>query len=1216
MQAEAPEGRMQAEAPEGVTENRMDWTFEQKQAIDTEGVNILVSAAAGSGKTTVLINRISRLIIENEVDVDRFLITTFTNAAAAEMKGRLEEAILKELEECDGKKEFLQRQISLLPDASIETFHSFSIGMIRDYFFLTDLQPGFTIGDETRVNLMKKDVIDGIFEDRFANDTERFKAFLKKYSRERSDGNLKESILGVYREMLSIPDYIRWAEESVEKLNSPSPVSALGIDSFVREETAKKLKEAYAYYSRAAEILNAPETESLYLKARQDAGSLLTMAGSIAGGEQPKSIDEIKAAIESIKMNQMRASGKEEKAAYEEVKERVKSARDQGKRVIDGIKKKYLAVPSEVADETIGSLYEDTEYFLGIIKQLDETLKERKKDENIIDFDDAMHYAIKILEDDRAAEDYRNRFKYIFIDEYQDSNYLQEKIVERIAGTNNLFMVGDIKQSIYKFRLAEPEIFRDKYDVYRRDEEENSIKIDLNNNFRSKANIRTVVNGVFADVMEGYDDNAALVGPEGEQIKGPSAELHIISKENEQGDGEYHEKATELTEAGLAAEIIKKYVGEEFTDKKGQVRKLTYGDIAVLSRGGAAVSEIERYLNNENIPACGETAGGYYETAEIRIFLDLLKVISNFRQDVPLIGVMSAVFFDFTPMELAKIRIGRKSCRYYCDAVLDYAEHGEDQEIRTKVKDMIEKIALWKEMSRTVPLDELMRMLIYETGYYDYCSSLPAGHRRISNLRLLMERAAAYEETSYMGLFGFLDYVDAMKRSSQKVNEAPVAGEGENTVRVMTVHKSKGLEFPMVILVGAGKKITGRSAGFDPAMHKNFTIGLPLVDRDNHWRSKTLLQRTIAGRKRSEELEEEIRILYVALTRPMDRLVMIGSVSDTGKLGEVPSTGNFMEMIYPAAIRLQKQDPDTVSVHIHDAAGTVASPDWEPDAADGAAAPAAGDPGAGEPAPEPDAEALEAGELEPAPDAAAAQDAEAPDAEAPELAAEIHRRLSYEYPQGRALAIRPKYTVSMLANGYEDQEPEGNELPLEKLPDIEIRSLEKEEGDLTPAQRGTVMHDVMERLDFERAESEGEDYVRTFIEELKRRDILSEAQYEVASDEASVGNIAAFFKDPIGKRAARASGLRKENEFIMNYDLEGEQVVVQGKIDCWFEEEEGLVLIDYKNNKLGRYMDEDRIVEEYINQIKLYAQALEKATDKPVKEAWLYLFRERKFIKM
>ena len=441
----------------------MKWTAEQKKAIDTDNRNILVSAAAGSGKTTVLIERIGRLIIEEEVDVDRFLITTFTNAAAAEMKERLEKEITERIDKDDDKKQFLRKQLTLLPDAHIETFHSFSIGIIRDYFFLTDLQPGFSIGDETRINLMKQEVIDSIFEDRFENDGERFKAFLRSYSNERNDYRLKETILDIYKEMLSLPDYMEWAEEKVGKLDEESPVAALGIDRFIRTDAAIRLREASVLYSRAADILNKPETESIYLKARQDAEEIKTLASELGDKDgRVLSLENIKDMIDGIKLNSMRAYG-DEKVPFDMVKEEVSAIRKQGKSLIDKVKKSYLAQPADLADETIRSLYPDTRYFLGIIWDLDRALKERKLEENIIDFDDAMHYAIEILKDEKAAEDYKNRFKYIFIDEYQDSNYLQETIVRRIASDNNLFMVGDIKQSIYKFRLAEPEIFRDKY---------------------------------------------------------------------------------------------------------------------------------------------------------------------------------------------------------------------------------------------------------------------------------------------------------------------------------------------------------------------------------------------------------------------------------------------------------------------------------------------------------------------------------------------------------------------------------------------------------------------------------------------------------------------------------------------------------------------------------------------------------------------------------
>ncbi|MBQ6400866.1 MAG: helicase-exonuclease AddAB subunit AddA [Firmicutes bacterium] len=1142
----------------------MNWTQAQQQTIDERGVNILVSAAAGSGKTTVLIERIKQLVLRDRVDIDRFLITTFTRAAASEMKEKLEDAIGKALEnaETEEDREYLQRQAALLPQAMIGTFHSFATTIIREYFFLTELQPGFSIGDEVRGNILKRESVDELFEVRFEDDRERFMDFLRTYSGDRSDDRLKENILGIHKELCSIPDYWDWARETTDKLGSASPVRELKLDRFLLQEAVAIMRKAAREYGRAAKLLDDPKTAGLFAKASQDADMIRALAEEAAQrADDPDALSrllELSQLLSGLSLNRMSA-GKEEKDAWERVKKQVTSWRGKGKKSLDKIRQRYTASASEEWDGILRGLEEDTRYYLDLVRGMEEIYNEKKQAENIIDFDDVLHYALRILKDDKAAADYRGRFEFIFIDEYQDSNLLQERIVERICRENNLFMVGDVKQSIYKFRLAEPEIFRDRYRRYREGKDEQSIKIDLNNNFRSKKTIRDGVNEIFTAVMEGYDEDARLYGDDENEHRGEPVCLHILDRSE-----------SERTEPELVAEIIRQQVGKTIYDKDGNPRPLEYGDIAVLSRGRNDIAALERYLNNEGIPAYGQTDGGYYETVEIEVFLNLLRVISNLRQDVPLISVMSAVFFDFHPAELAAVRIAfpRGS---YCQAVMNYAEKGADENLREKIRGMLEQIALWRQISWTVPLDELIRMLMHETGYYDYCSSLPVGRQRISNLRLLMDRAAAFEETGYTGLHGFLTYVEAMKRTRQKVSEASVVGEGEKVVRVMTVHKSKGLEFPMVILTGAGRSVNGSRAGKQPAVHKQFALGLPQVDREMHWSGKTILQRAIAGKKTQEDVEEEIRILYVALTRPKDALHIVGSVSSMDKLDVEWDTGSFLEMVYGTLLEMAVADPSAARVIIHGG----------------------------------DEEAAGEAQRQFRPGKTTLLDAADEEPEDISLAEEVDRRLSYRYPYEEQMAVRPKYSVTELNRTVEEA---GMQPPA--IPPIRDLVAEEEGEELTAAQIGSAMHAIMERVDFARARDEGMDYIRAAAEEMTEQGILTEEELAAASLE----NIAAFFRDPVGLRAAGAETLHREKEFLMRKEEQGVPVVVQGIIDCWFAEDDGLVLIDYKNSRLGGEADEQVIADRYREQIRLYREALEKAEERPVKESWLYLFRAKRFI--
>ena len=1174
----------------------MKWTDAQEKTINTRDKNILVSAAAGSGKTTVLIERIKQLVLEDRVDIDRFLITTFTNAAAAEMKEKMEKAIQKELNQMQAasaagglsaeegdKYAFLQKQLQLLPQASISTFHTFSLGVMRDFFYLTDLQPGFIIGDETKMQIMQRDSVDEVFERRFAEDGEAFRSFLRKYSSDRSDEKLKDQVLDIYKKIRSIPSYLTWAKERTEALRSEDPVRALGIDRFLMEECYQGLGDAIHWYDAAAQLLHKEETGTIYLKARQDAETLEEIR-RLAAGDPGTGPEEIGEALQNHKLNTMRAT-KAESAAYEAVKEDVKWLREQGKKCTDDLKKKYFSQTMEEAGQVLRDTAEDTAYFIGLIEETEQVYRRRKGDQNMIDFDDCMHYCLEILEDEDAAADYRDRFRYIFIDEYQDSNMLQEEIIGRIARENNLFMVGDVKQSIYKFRLAEPEIFHKRYEDYRSGRDEQSVRIDLNNNFRSRRTIRDAVNRIFEVIMDGYDDDAALHGPEGETgPDGYPVSLHILSQaaEEETGDGAQaegtgDEELEELTEAEVIAGISRQTIGQPMTERDGSVRPIGYGDIAVLSRGGSAIPQIERYLNNEGIPSYGQTDGGYYETVEIQVFLNFLRVISNRNQDVPLISVMSSVVFDFTPRQLAQIRIEFRDGSFH-SAVRRYAESGGDEQIREKILRMMDQISLWKEIGRTLPLDELMRRLLYETGYYDYCSGLPTGRQRTSNLRLLLQKAASYEETSHMGLYGFLAYVEAMRRTKQKVSEASLVGEGSDVVRIMTVHKSKGLEFPVVILAGAGKQATPSSEGRAPAMHKDFAIALAEEHPDMHWSRKTLLQKVIDGKRRREGMEEEIRILYVALTRPMQKLAVVGTVKDVSKLQPFAVKKSYMEMIYGTICQMA-EDPAAAEVIIHRPGER-----WEAAGELGVAG-IAGFAGAGavtEPAGGP--------ELDPR---------------------EIDRRLSFVYPYQEQQKVKTKYSVTELSKQKDGRTQEAGP----RIPDLlglPTEEAPEKQGELTTAQIGTAMHTCMERIDFRAASEQGESYIEQEVERLFGQGILTEEERDSIRPE----NLAAFFQSPIGARAAKAPVLYREKEFLLQKEVGGMPTIVQGIIDCYFEDDQGLVLIDYKNSWAKDEAAEQRLIERYEGQIRLYAEALEEVTGRPVSEAWLYLFKSRRCVRI
>ncbi len=1182
----------------------MNWTKEQRDTIETNGRSILVSAAAGSGKTTVLVERIKRLLIDEGTDIDRFLITTFTNAAAAEMKERLEKALREEMKKPDADKAMLTRQLSKLPGASIGTFHSFANNVIRQYFYLIDLEPGFRIADEIQTGIMKQEAVNNVFRRRYEENTQAFRDFVRKYGNiKRNDIALRESVLETCKTLASIHDGIEWAYAKAELLRGEHPLLTLGAYSFFAGQIKTELRTARRLYARAAQIAN---TEGLTLcygaieeELEQIDEIIKEAEEAFAGPEgeckkQIEAFEDVLTGFEPKRMSYAKDHADENTAAL------LKSTRNAGKRVLDTLRKEVYGCSFERMEQELKETAEDTFYYIGLLEEYLAELKAMKAEENIIEFDDALHYAIDILRCEEASCELREKFEYIFVDEYQDSNYLQEEIIESIAREDNLFMVGDVKQCIYKFRLAEPELFRSRA---RRFAEEDSagLLLQISSNFRSKKNVTESVNRVFGEVMEGYDEKARLHCTAGDEHTGFPPRIHLVV------NGEFEDDAPDKNDAegAVVAGIIRERLGTEVYDTKRKcMRKLQLRDFAVIVRSNDAVEALERYLINEGIAAYGESGGRYFDTVEVQVFVNLLRIIENMRQDVPLISAMRSVVFGFTIEELVRIRIAFREGSF-SEAVFAYAEEDSSAEpsgagdpdaedadaaLREKIRAMIRRVDLWKELSRTMPLEDLIKELLFGTGYYDYCSGLPVGKQRISNLRLMIDKAAKYEEISHSGLFGFLRYIEAMQSSGNTDAEAKAISESENVVRVTTVHKSKGLEFPVVIFANAAKAADKGSRGGAFMIHRTYGIGLDVVNRQEHWHRKSILQKMISDTAAEEVLEEEIRILYVALTRAKDGLEIVGTIKEMEQLEGGVSTKTFLEMLYEPLTSL-----DGTEVILYE-----------------------------------DAKQLEQRQMirRRTPKQLLAAVRQFDNAMLKELA---DKRLSYEYPYSAQGQTRQKYSVTELnkvmgtagadavrADSAEPAVPEVVPFDPEKAR-TSSRGLTASSG-LTAADRGTLMHLLMEKTEFAAMADAAPQDVRERVQEtadiLLATDIISAEEY----DALSIDKAAAFFGSDIGQRAARADAdgrLHKEKEFIYSMDMaEGEAAIVQGVIDCFFEEDSGLVLVDYKNSYMGAGRTEEDIRKTYAGQIDLYRCALKAGTGKPVSEAYLFLFDTGRFLEM
>lgn len=1161
----------------------VNWTEAQQEAIGLRDRNILVSAAAGSGKTAVLVERIKQLILQDKISLDQFLIVTFTNAAAAEMKEKLINAITKAIEEDPAGGAFLRRQLDLAGNANISTFHSFALEVIRRYFYLTDIEPNFKIGDEGTVEIMKWDVLDQLFADFFESGDKKFLEFLRAYASDRNERGLKENLLRVYTTIQSIPHPLAWLKEHIAALDmEPEEFQNSPLAAFMREDIAAGISQVIEGFQRAGELAEHAGIESIYNKNQEDLDALeplrqMAETGDLAG---------IGRLISAFKANTMRAK-KEEKEDYEAIKEEVKNARDYGKKQLQALKERYFQQDMKTYLQDMKDICPPARFLEKLIVEFDSRFTAAKQEKNIIDFNDIEHYALEILEHEEAAGEYREKFACIFVDEYQDSNVLQDTLINLIKRENNLFLVGDIKQSIYKFRLAEPEIFQARYDAYAAGEDTFSTKIDLNRNFRSKGAVIHTVNGIFKNIMKGYDKAAALY--QGVSYGGPldyKTSLHIVDSRTSEDmdlDEEIAEMKNAELEACCAAGLIKELLGSPIFDvKQNRQRPVQKKDIVILMRGTKNYADVfQEILTERDLPAYVDDSGGYFDTVEIQVFLNLLKIIDNKQQDLPLISALRSAVFGFSIDELIQIRLQKKDASYF-DAFAACAEE-RGGALSQKCREVLRQLEDYRQMARSLPLEEFIWRIMWETGYYTYCGALPAGQQRQANLRALADKARDFQNTGYGGIYGFLTYIQAMEKRKIPTGQVKLINENDDIVRIMTIHKSKGLEFPIVITAGLGKRFQSGRTGKGFLVHKELGIGLTRVDSRSHWHRKTLMQTAIERKMRQEDLEEELRILYVAFTRAMDRLILIGtsrSFDEDGQIKESPAKSCFLDYLLPYA------EEGCMEVSVLDRSRLSAENRRRGQ----------------------NREAVRKlfSEL--------AQEGQYAGKERQEDAGilEIDRRLSFQYPHIQDLSKKSKYSVTELSrlNSSRPEERQALKTPL----------FMREEQDFGPAQRGTIMHKVMECMDFGKAYAQteagsGEAYVRGEVLRMQQQELLLPEEAGAVECE----KIAAFFKSDIGRRAACAEHLYKETEFNLLRELDGTRIMVQGVIDCYFEEEGHLVLIDYKNSYINPEDKETflkRLEETYAEQLRVYKEALEVIREKPVAEAYLYLFSENQFLQI
>ena len=1258
------------------------WTEEQQKVIDLRDRNILVSAAAGSGKTAVLVERIiQRLTDERDpVDVDKLLIVTFTEAAAAEMKERIGAAIEKKLSERPGDTH-LEQQATLIHSAAITTIHSFCLSVIREHFHVIGIDPGFRIAEEGELKLLKQDVLEEMLEECYASEEKTFIEFVEKFGTGKNDRKIEGIILKLYEYSGSYPQPDRWLDSCVKAydLEGMDPEESEGA-LWACRRAGQRARDLTAILKRALKICEEPDGPYMYGDMIE---ADLEEIGRLASEE---TFSGMYARIGSLKWK--RLSSKKDETVSQEKKEQVQKLRKQVKDLVKKIQSTYFYAPCEEWSADM----EDSRSSMGtlaeLVKRFSQMLSEKKQSRNMIDFNDMEQFALRILTEEKdgklipspVAAEYQDRFEEVMIDEYQDSNLVQETILTSVSkvsrGQYDIFMVGDVKQSIYRFRLSRPELFMEKYDTYSLDDSEKQ-RIDLHKNFRSRPEVLDSVNYVFRKLMRKefggieYDDNAALYPgaqfpslPEEALRRGFSDRTELLLLDAEDTGEEDARRA----EARMIAQRIRELIsGGTVVDKEsGEYRKIQYRDIVILTRSIRGWAEaFTSVLTEEGIPAYSVSREGYFETYEVSVLLDYLKILDNVRQDLPLTAALTSPFCGLDASELAQIRLAYPELPFY-EAAMEYARSGPeeyekydrsgesstpDEEKRRepacgKLPQLVEKLerffdvlGKFREKVPYTPIHELLEEIIEKTGYGTYILAMPGGGQRAANVEMLVERAASFEGTSYKGLFNFVRYIEQLKKYDVDYGEAGILDEQSDTVRIMSIHKSKGLEFPVVFTAGMGKQFNTQDTKGSIVLHPEWGVGLDCIDLEKRTKSPTFLKKIIQEETALENLAEELRVLYVAMTRAKEKLILTGVCEiPEGLKPEVVKTEDMISEDFGS----EKLKPEETEVRCEDEIGLYQLEgartylDWIlPAVLPGTRPASAGNGTVSGTAGETDGEDLCPVEIRVVTgkdilqENAAEQRADILSLDvlrhwdpngsyAPELRRQLDVQMDYGYSFEDEGKMKMKFTVSELKKRTALSEEAGEEMYAEPEVIPFIPEFLKDEEVLTGAPRGSAYHKLLELLDFTRAYGKAE--LMTAVEEFREEGKLSGEMAECIRPT----DILHFLHCESGERmeeAARRGKLYKEQPFVLGVDASeiypgdrsGETILVQGIIDVFFEEEDGLVVLDYKTDKVR---SAGELKEKYHAQLDYYAQALEQLLEKPVKEKIIYSFTLREEIKV
>lgn len=1272
----------------------MKFTPEQQRVIELHNSNILVSAAAGSGKTAVLVERIIRMICDGEhpADIDRLLIVTFTNAAAAEMRERIAAGITARLE-TDPGNEHIQKQSALLHNAQITTIDSFSLFLIRNHFNEIGLDPDFRVADEGEIKLLQQEVLAQLLEDAYAGQfvpetPEQFHACVEYFCPGGRESVLEQHILNLSRYAGSFPWPAEWLEERKNDYAAGDMEALVCSDygQYLTERVNRTVEGCLEKLREVKRLCELPDGPYMYGELTEAEIEQLERLTSC------KDLEEQAAKVPAVTF--ARLPSKKDDSVDPAKRELAKAIRNSVKDTLSDLSESYFKTPLELAVEQGKACREPLRMLLDLVLEFDRRLLAAKQERHLIDFSDMEHYALQILLKREKVEEtggtgtdhaetkyrivpsdvameYRQYFQEILIDEYQDSNLVQEYLLSAISGEEegryNRFMVGDVKQSIYKFRLARPELFLEKYDTYQ--ETGDLCRIDLAKNFRSRIQVVDAVNGVFSRIMSreiggiAYDDKAALypgaVYP-AQEDPAYGSELLLIRKpekgeREESGIGEQHaegagvlvdyDNVRQLEALAIAARIKQLKGSLKVMEKStGELRPVRYSDMVILLRTTSGWDEeFKKILEQQGIPVYITSKTGYFGALEVQELLQFLRVLDNPRQDIPLFGVMQSVFGGFTQEEIAQIRSGgeghsRKRMTLY-EALKEVAQSGrtveegeeisagesagEEAELSQKADTFLQRIGHYRDLTPFTSIRDLLQRILDDYDYLNYVTALPAGSKRRANVEMLLTKASAFEKTSYFGLFHFIRYMEQLEKYDVDYGEADTLDENADVVRIMSIHKSKGLEFPVVFVSGLSKRFNMQDANQSLIVDMDLGVAVDYVDSVRRIKNKTLRRAVLSAKMKEDNLAEELRVLYVALTRAREKLILTSVLEKAKEKWELSQmtgqekltyldfceAGSYMDFLLPI---LPKTGIAVKTLRTEDLAAEELG------------------------------EQLRMGDRREQLRLIAC--GETPLTGDPEenerKLMHLRERFAYQYPHPGLQKLYTKTTVSELKIAAMAEKDEAAFHTFEEKEVVPyIPGFRREQEKVSGAVRGNAFHRVMELLNFmyvfvesglfEKCPGDYETYrkrldaerLKNRLEEFLQRETISLRLTEEYAKAVSLPKILNFLEQELAYRMWRAQEqglLYREQPFVLGIDAkrldpdlpEGEKVLIQGIIDVFFIEDGEIVLLDYKTDVIDSL---EALWNRYNVQIQYYEEALTKLMQMPVKERILYSFYLEKY---